>query len=174
MRQRTIRILSIKLLRSPNSNSDNARTSRLSFDIFYFATGDTQKDSDLETEFTQDTEASCSIFNYRTFWEISHLQHPITTQKNTKLNKTYSRQTGPMVGYATLNLCYDLDVQFVFPLTVLITEMKTQYLLGTDFCQKQVSGIHFDLPGIELKSFPTHFVEVSSIKTTSILIYLRY
>ena len=32
--------------------------------------------------------------------------------------------------------------------------MKTQNLLGMDFCQKQVSGIHFDLPGIELKNPP--------------------
>ena len=56
-----------------------------------------------------------------------------------------------MVGYATITFCYDPDSQFVFPLTVWITEMKTQNLLGMDFCQKQVSGIHFDLPGIELK-----------------------
>ena len=32
--------------------------------------------------------------------------------------------------------------------------MKTQNLLGMDFCQNQVSGIHFDLPGIELKEPP--------------------
>ena len=32
--------------------------------------------------------------------------------------------------------------------------MKTQNLLGMDFCQKQVSRIHFDLPGIELKEPP--------------------
>ena len=41
-----------------------------------------------------------------------------------------------------------------FPLTVWITEMKTQNLLGIDFCQKQVWGIHFDLPGIEHKEPP--------------------
>ena len=41
----------------------------------------------------------------------------------------------------------------MFPLTVWITEMKTQNL-GMDFCQKEVSGIHFDLPGIELKNPP--------------------
>ena len=32
--------------------------------------------------------------------------------------------------------------------------MKTQNLLGMDFCQKQVSGIHFELPGNELKEPP--------------------
>ena len=32
--------------------------------------------------------------------------------------------------------------------------MRTQNLLGMDFCQKQVSGILFDLPGIELKNPP--------------------
>ena len=32
--------------------------------------------------------------------------------------------------------------------------MRTQNLLGMDFCQKQVSGIHSDLPGIEIKNPP--------------------
>ena len=101
-----------------------------------------------------DTGASCSIINYRIFWEICQLQHPITLQKSTKLTKTYSGQTVPMVGYASITFCYDPDGQFVFSLTVWVTEMKTQILLGMDFCQKQVSGIHFDLPGIELKNPP--------------------
>ena len=59
-----------------------------------------------------------------------------------------------MIGLATLTFSYDPDGQFTFPLTVWITEMKTQNLLGMDFCQKQVSGIHFELPGIELKEPP--------------------
>ena len=50
-----------------------------------------------------------------------------------------------MVGYATITFCYDPDAQSLFPLTVWITAMKTQNLLGMDFCQKQVSGIHFEL-----------------------------
>ena len=102
-----------------------------------------------------DTGASCSIINYRTFWEICQLQHPITLQKSTKPTKTYSGPTVPMVGYATITFCYNPDGQFVFPSTVWITEMKTQNLLGMDFCQKQVSGIHFDLPRIELKNPPS-------------------
>ena len=144
----------VKLLRSPNSNNDKSRNSRLSLNIFYFATGDTQKDSGLEIEFMLDTGASCSIINYRTFWEICQLQHPITIQKSTKVTKTYSGQTVPMIGYATITFSYDPDGQFIFPLTVWITEMRTQNLLGMDFCQKQVSGIHFDLPGIEIKNPP--------------------
>ena len=59
-----------------------------------------------------------------------------------------------MIGYAAINFYYDPDGQFVFPLTVWITEMKTQNLLGRDFCQKQVSGIHSDLPVMELKNPP--------------------
>ena len=59
-----------------------------------------------------------------------------------------------MIGYATISFSYDPDGQFTFPLTVWITEMRTQNLLGMDFCQKQVSGIHFDLPGIEIKNPP--------------------
>ena len=101
-----------------------------------------------------DTGASCSIINYRTFWEICQLQHPITIQKSTKVTKTYSGQTVPMIGYATITFSYDPDGQFIFPLTVWITEMRTQNLLAIDFCQKQVSGIHFDLPGIEIKNPP--------------------
>ena len=149
--------MSFKLLRSPNSNSDKSRNSRLSFKIFYFATGDTQKDSGPEIEVMLDTGASCSVFKYRTFWEVCQLQHSIRIQKSTKLTKTYSGQTVPMIGYATTTFCYDPDGQFVFPLTVWITETKTQNLLGMDFCQKQVSGIHSDLPGIELKIPPISF-----------------
>ena len=59
-----------------------------------------------------------------------------------------------MIGFATLTFSYNPDGQFSFPLTVGITEMKTQKLLSMDFCQKQVSGIHFDLSGIELKGPP--------------------
>ena len=59
-----------------------------------------------------------------------------------------------MIDFATLTFSYDPDGQFSFPLTVWITEVKTQNLLGIDFCQKQVSGIHFDLRGIELKEPP--------------------
>ena len=57
-----------------------------------------------------------------------------------------------MIGYATITFSYDPDAQFIFPLTVWITEMRTQNLLGMDFCQKQYSGIHFDLPVIEIKN----------------------
>ena len=35
--------------------------------------------------------------------------------------------------------------------------MITQNLLGMDFCQNQASGIHFDLPGIELRQPPKTF-----------------
>ena len=73
-----------------------------------------------------DTGASCSIINYRTFWEICQLQHPITIQKSTKVTKTYSGQTAPMIGYATTTFSYDPDGQFIFPLTVWITEMRTR------------------------------------------------
>ena len=59
-----------------------------------------------------------------------------------------------MIGYATSTLSYNPDGQFIFPLTVCISEMRTQNLLGMDFYQKQVSGIHFDLPGIEKKNPP--------------------
>ena len=59
-----------------------------------------------------------------------------------------------MTGYATITFNYDPDGQFIFPLTVWITEMRTQNLLGLDFRQKQVSGIHFNLAVIEIKNPP--------------------
>ena len=142
----------VKLLRSPNLNTDKSRNSRLSLSIFYFATGDTQKDSGLEIELILDTGASCSIIKYRTFWEICQLQHPIARQKSTKVTKTYPGQTVPMIGYASITFSYDPDGQFIFPLTVWITETRTQNLLGMDFCQKQVSEIQFDLPRVEIKN----------------------
>ena len=143
-----------KLLRSPSSITHRLKNSRLSFNFFYFATGDPQKDSGLEIEFMLDTGASSSIMNYRTFWEICQAQHPITVKRSTTQTQTYSGQVVPMIGFATITFSYDPDGQFSFPLTVWITELKSQNLLGKDFCQKQVSGIHFDLPGIELKEPP--------------------
>ena len=87
----------------------------LSFNIFYFATGDTQKDSSLEIEFMLNTGPSCSIINYRTFWEICQLQHPITKQKSTKVKKTCSGQTVHIIRHATKNFCYDPYGRFIFP-----------------------------------------------------------
>ena len=143
-----------KLLRSPSSTIDQSKNSRLSFNFFYFATGNTQKDSGLEIEFMLDTGASSSIINYRNFWEICQTQDPITVKRSATQTRTYSGQVVPMIGFATLTFSYDPDGQFSFPLTVWITEMNTQNLLGMDFCQKQVSGIHFGLPGIPLKEPP--------------------
>ena len=119
-----------------------------------------------------DTGASSSIINYPSFWEICHLQHPITIQISTKVTQTYSGQTVPTIGYASITFSYDPDGQFIFPLTVWITEMRTQNLPGMDFCQKKVSEIHFDLPGIEIKN-PPESICYSSFhqKANPILIY---
>ena len=135
-------------------NYSSVQKFKTQLQLFFFATGDTQKDSGLEIEFMLDTGASSSIINYRTFWEICQTQHPISVTRSTIQTKTYSGQVVPMFVLATLTFSYDPDGQFTFPLTVWITEMKTPNLLGMDFCQKQVSGIHFELPGIELKEPP--------------------
>ena len=74
--------------------------------------------------------------------------------KITTLRKEYSRQTVPMIGCASIIFCYDPDGQFIFPLTVWITEMRTKNLLGMNFCQKLVSGNQFGLPEIEIKNAP--------------------
>ena len=105
-----------------------------------------------------DTGASCSsIINYRTFWEISQFSHPIMVHKSNKITKKYSGQAVPMIGHATIEFSYDPNGEYSFHLTVWITEMKTQNLLGMDFCQNQASGIHFDLPGTELRQLPKTF-----------------
>ena len=104
-----------------------------------------------------DTGASCSIIKYWTFWEISQFYHPVMVHRSNKLTKTYSGQVVPMIGYATIEFSYDPNGEYSFSLTVWITEMRTQNLLGTDFCQNQASGIHFDLPGIELRQPPKTF-----------------
>ena len=135
-------------MRSPKSDSNRSLSSRLSFNTFYFATVDAEKDSGLEIELKLDTGASCSTINYRTFWEISHFHHPITVHRSNKLTKTYSGQVVPMIGYATIEFSYDPNGEYSFPLTVWITEMRTQNLLEMDFCPNQASGIHFDLPGL--------------------------
>ena len=141
-------------MRFTKSNSNRSRISRHSFSIFYFATGDAQKDSGLEIEFMLDTGASCSIINYRTFWEISQFHHLIVVHRSNELTKTYSGQVVTMIGYATIQFSYGPNGEYTFPQTVWITEMRTQNLLGMGFCQNQASGIHFDSPGIELRQPP--------------------
>ena len=144
-------------MQSPKSDSNRSRSSRLSFNTFYFATGDAQKDDGREIELMLDRGASCSIINYRTFWEISQFQHPIIVQRSKKFTRTYSGKVVPTIGYATIEFSFDPNGEYSFPLTVWITEMKTQILLVMDFCQTQTSGIHFDLPGIELRHHPKNF-----------------
>ena len=161
-------------MRSPKSDSNRSRSSRLSFNIFYFATGDSQKDSGLEIELMLDTGASCSIINYRTFWEIWQYHHPIAVQRSNKLTKTYSSQKVPMIGYATMEFSCDPNGEYTFPLTVWITEKRTQNLLGMDFCQNQASGIHFDLPGIELRQPPKTFCYGSLHQKKHFLTFLDF
>ena len=145
-----------KLLRFPSSITNQSKNPKLSFNFFYFATGDTQKDSGLEIEIMVDTGASSSIINYRSFSEICQTQHPITVKRSTTQTRTYCGQIVPMIGFATLTFSYDPDEQLSFSLTVWITEMKTHNFLSMDFCQKKVSGIHFDVPGVELKEPPKY------------------
>ena len=129
----------------------SSRRSKLSFHMLYFATGDAQKDSGLEIEVMLHTGTSCSIINYQTFWGISHFQHPILVNRSNKLTKTSSSQVILMIGHATVNFNHDPDGKNSFSLTVWITEMKTQILLGTNFYLDQASGIHFHFPGIEAR-----------------------
>ena len=62
-----------------------------------------------------------------------------------------------MICYATIDFNYDPNGKCSFPLTVWITEVRTQNLLGKDFLQNQASGTHFELPGIELRQPPKTF-----------------
>ena len=157
--------MAFTLLRSPSSTTNQSKNSRLSFNIFYFATGDIQKDGGLEIDFMLDTGASSSIISYRTFWEICQTQHPITVKRRTTQTKTYSDQVVPMISFATLIFSYDPDGQ----ITVWITEKKAQKLLGMDFCQKQVSGIHFFYLELSLKSHLILCVMEAFIRTNRIL-----
>ena len=59
-----------------------------------------------------------------------------------------------MIGYGILTFSYDPDGHLIFPLTVWITEMGTEILLGMGFWQKQVSGNHLDLPEVDIKNTP--------------------
>ena len=121
-----------------------------------------------------DTRESCSIISYRNFWEVYQLQHPITRRESTKVTKTYIEQTIHMIRYATVTFGYDPEGQFIFRLTAWITELRTQNLLAVDFCQKQVSGILFDLPGIEMKNPPKSICYVSFQQEKPILIYHKF
>ena len=62
-----------------------------------------------------------------------------------------------MIGYSTIEFSYDPNGENSLPLTVWITKMEPQNLLGMEFCQNQASRIHFGLPGIELWEPPKIF-----------------
>ena len=110
-----------------------------------------------------DTGASSSIINYRTFWEICQTQHPISVKRSTIQTKTYSGQVVPMIGLATLIFSYDPDGQFTFPLTVWITEMKTQNLLGIVKSKYLASILNY--PALNLKSHQILCVMEAFIRT---------
>ena len=139
-----------KILKS--STADQSKNSRLGFNIFYFATSDIQKDSGLEIDFMLDTGASCSIISYRSVWEISPNQDPISVNRSTEETKTYSGQVVPMIGFATMTFNYNLDGQFSFPLTLWITEMKTQNRLGMEVCQNKYLAFTSIYLALNLKS----------------------
>ena len=174
MMKLTIRTMPFKLLRSPSSTTNQSKNSRLSSNFFYFATGDTQKDSGFEIEFMLDTEASSSIINYRTFWEICQTQHPITVRRSTTQTRTYYGQVVPMIGFATLTFSYDPDGQFCFPLTVWITGMHTQNLLGMDFRQSRYLASTLIYLELNLKSHQTLCVMEVFIRTNLTLSFRRF
>ena len=161
-----------KFLRSPSSTTDRSKNSRFRFNVFYFAIGDTQKDSGLEIEFMLDTGASCSIINYRTFWEICQTQHPIAVNRSTKQTKTYSSQVVLMIGSAKIKFSYHTDGHFSLPLALWMTDFKTHNFLGIDFCREQLSGIYFDFPEIELKEPPLCVME-AFIRTNLTFSFLK-
>ena len=159
---------------SPKSDSNRSRSSRLSFNFFYFATGDAQKDNELEIDFMLDTGASCSIMNIRFLWEISQFYNLIVVHRSDNLTKTFSGQVVPMIVYAFIKFSYVLNGEYSFPLTVWITQMKTQNLLGMEFCQNQASGTHFDIPGIELRQPPKTFLLWESSPKKQFFTFLEF
>ena len=164
-----------KLLRSPSSTTNQSKNSRLSFNFFYFAAGDTQKDSGLEIEFLLDldTGASSSIINYRTFREICQTQHPITVKKSTTQTRTYSGQVVHLIGFATLTFSCDPDGHFFFPLTVWITERLKTSWVWTSVKSRYLASILIYLE-LNLKSHQTLCVMEVFIRTNSTLSFRRF
>ena len=119
---------------------------------FYFPTGDSQKDSGLETEFMLDTGAACSILNYRTFLEIAQFRQRITVVRSKQKTKTYTGDIVPMIGHTTLSISFDSDGEHQFELRIWITKTQTSNLLGIEFCRQYVSKLHFEIPAKELKN----------------------
>ena len=92
--------------------------------VFYFPTGDSEKDCGLENKFMVDTGAACSIINYRTFCEISQFLQPYTLVRSKQKTRTYTGEELPMLGYTTLNFSSDSDRQHSFQLELWITNQN--------------------------------------------------
>ena len=119
--------------------------------VFYFPTGDKNKDSGLEIELMVDTGAACSSFRYHTSSEIAQFLEPITVVRSKQKTRTYTGAIILMLGHNTLNFSFDSDGKHCFHPQVWITEIKTANLLGKEFCRKYIVKLHFDIPALELK-----------------------
>ena len=161
-------------MRSPSSATDQSKNSRLSFNFFYFATGDTQKDSGLEIEFMLDTGASSSIINYRNFWEICQTQDTITVKISTTQTKTCSGQVMPMISFATLTFSYDPYGQFSFPSTVWITKKRLRTFSARTSVKNKYLAFTLIYPELNLKSHQILFVMETFKGTNRTLSFRKY
>ena len=62
-----------KILRFPSSTANQSKNSRLSFNLFHFVTGDTQKDSGLEIEIMLETRVRIQSWTIGPFGNFAKL-----------------------------------------------------------------------------------------------------
>ena len=75
------RILSFKLLRSPNATKEISTKSRIYLNLYHFATGDTKNNSGIEVEFMIDPGSTCTVTNYPTYLASVKLEKNLLLQK---------------------------------------------------------------------------------------------
>ena len=111
------------------------------------------------------------MINYRSFWEICRLQHPVTIQKSTLYEETFSWQTVPVIGYATITFDYEPDWHFIFPLTVWVTKWRPRTFSDWTYAESKSQESFLKSRGSEERVLLSQYAIAILTKTNFIFIY---
>ena len=119
--------------------------------MYYFSTGDINKNSGLEIEYLIDPGSTCTIINYPTFLEMQKLNPSMRIFSAINITKSYNGSQIRMLDHTTLTSYFDTDGKYEANYKVWVTQEATSNLIGVDFCHIFFKALYFDIPAVELK-----------------------
>ena len=119
--------------------------------MYYFTTGDINKNSGLEIEYLIDPGLTCTIINYPTFLAMQKLNPSMKIFSAINITKSYNGSQIRMLGHTTVTSYFDTDGKYEANYKVWVTQEGTSNLIGVDFCHIFFKALYFDIPAVELK-----------------------